>query len=378
MGSRWSVEFFGFLVSSLLLSWTVGSITQAQDVLPPGPVEQTTVYDEWVARLEIPVIEGVAVEDLRKVELKAWQETGGRAAYFRLAGSQFIDARVHEIPAGGSLKAERHLYEENIYILEGKGYTILQQERRRRQRIDWQRDTAFAIPLNVSHQHFNSDDNSAARFLAITNFPFTLNTYENAEFIQSVGYAFRDRYDAEEDSLRLNKHLGGREQRMNVIPNLKESKLYVWERRGVGATSMNVRMGGNRMIMGAGISEIPVGRYHRAHAHLNEAIIYIADGEGYSLLWKKREDFKNRQKLDWKAGSLLAVPKYWYHQHFNTGEKPARFVRNTTSGYLASIGTNIRSGDLAYEDEDPEVEKLFRSSSKVIDPVMEEIWKKRK
>lgn len=374
---RIPVKPFAVLLFSLLLSWTVGLFTEAQQgLLLPAPPEGKTVYDEWVAKLEIPVVEGVSIKDLRKVEVRPWQETGGRAAYFRLAGSQFIDARVHEIPAGGSLKAERHLHEENIFILAGKGYTVLQQEGRRPQQIDWQQDTAFSIPLNVRHQHFNEDNTKPARFFAITNFPFTFNTYENVEFIGAVQYPFRDRYNAEEEFLKLNKHLGGRQQAMNVIPNVKELELYLYESRGVGATSMNVSQAGNTMVGGAGLSEIPVGRYHRAHAHLNEAMIYIADGEGYSLLWKDKENFKNRQKLDWREGSLLGVPKLWYHQHFNIGDKPARFVRYTTNRYLARMGTNIESPDMPYEEEDPEVEEIYRNSSKVIDPVMEEIWQK--
>ncbi len=377
--SRWYVKLFAFLVFSLLLSWTVGSITQAQqDVLPPGPPEEKTVYDEWVAKLEIPVVEGVAIEDLRKVEVKPGQETGGGAAYFRLAGSQFIDARVHEIPAGGSLNAERHLFEENIYILEGPGYTMLQQEGRRPQRIDWQRDTAFSIPLNTRHQHFNEDDSRPARFLATTNFPFTLNTYQNDEFITSVEYAFRDRYNAEEDFLKLDEYLGGREHIMNVVPNVRDIKLHLYERRGVGATAIVYLAAGQTVMSSGGISEIPVGRYHKAHAHLNEAIIYIADGEGYSVVWKKRGDFKNGQKIDWKEGSLFGVPKYWFHQHFNTGEKPARFVKHVTARYLMRLGTRISSGDVPYEEEDPAIEELYRKSSKVIDPVMEEFWQKRK
>ncbi|MBI3940378.1 MAG: cupin domain-containing protein [Acidobacteria bacterium] len=357
------------------LTLEAGEGNRSGRIMPEAPNDKTP-YDEWLEKLEIPVSQGLAVEDTRKIEVKPWKETGGLGAYFRLSGTQFLDARVEELPPGASLKGHRHLHEENIYILEGKGYTMLQQESRRPQKIEWQRDTAFSIPLNVFHQHVNTDAKNPARFLALTNFPFTLNTFGNPQFVGGVEYAFRDRYDAEENFTKLSTNQGGREQIMNVIPNVKQSVLYQYESRGVGATAMNVRLGGNQVLGGAGISEIPAGRYHRAHAHLNEAFIYITEGEGYSLIWE--DDFKKRTKVDWKEGSLVGVPKYWYHQHFNIGEKPARFVRYTTSGYLSRLGTNFQTGDVPYEEENPEVEKLFRASSRVIDPVMEEIWKKKK
>jgi len=366
----WIFVVFITLGIPLGSSWSL----RGQEISSP---DEKTPYDQWLEKLEIPLVQGAGVEDLREVEVKPWPKTGGLAGYFRLVDSQFMDARVHEIPAGKSLKAEKHLFEENLYILDGSGYTLLQQEGKRPQQIDWKRDTAFSIPLNTHHQHFNGDDSRPARFLAITNFPFTLNTYANVDFIEAVNYAFRDRYDAEEDYVKLNQHLGGRRQLMNVIPDVNALKMYWDGTRGAGFTTNNVSHRGESVIGGTGVSELAVGTYKKAHAHLNEAMIYIAKGEGYSVVWKNKNDFQSRKVVPWREGSLVGVPKFWYHHHFNTGNKPARFVKYTTNRYLAKLGTLV-ADQIEYEDEDPEIEELFRKSSPVIDPMMEEIWAKRK
>ena len=72
----------------------------------------------------LPVITGYGVEDLRTVPLSHWERLGGPAAYCHLEGSQgFVGSMVAEIPPGKNLKPMRHLYEELILILEGRGAT---------------------------------------------------------------------------------------------------------------------------------------------------------------------------------------------------------------------------------------------------------------
>jgi mannose-6-phosphate isomerase-like protein (cupin superfamily) len=60
------------------------------------------------------------------------------------------------------------------------------------------------------------------------------------------------------------------------------------------------------------------------HRHFNEALIYILQGEGYSLVHDRR--------VDWKAGSVLRVPTFCWHHHHNAAAKPAIFLKNITSG----------------------------------------------
>jgi len=55
------------------------------------------------------------------------------------------------------------------------------------------------------------------------------------------------------------------------------------------------------------------------HGHVNEAIFYILDGEGYDVHDGKRQD--------WKAGDIAIVPNSTVHQHFNKSkDKIARVL----------------------------------------------------
>ena len=106
----------------------------------------------------LPVITGYGVEDLRTVPLGHWERLGGSAAYCHLEGSQgFVGSMVAEIPPGKNLKPVRHLYEELILILEGRGATQFWCEKTNQTiLLEWQAGSLFSPPLNVKHQHLTA------------------------------------------------------------------------------------------------------------------------------------------------------------------------------------------------------------------------------
>ena len=76
--------------------------------------DKRTAFEKWVDSEGLDLIGGVFVEDLRRVPLKPWARKGGLGVYIKLLGAGWENAAyVCEIPPGGSLKPQHHLFEEN-------------------------------------------------------------------------------------------------------------------------------------------------------------------------------------------------------------------------------------------------------------------------
>src|ERR671915_1058146 len=125
---------------------------------------------EWCEADGLKVISGFGVEDLNTAELSHWERLGGPAAYCHLEGSQgFVGALVAEIPPGKSLRPIRHMYEEQVLILSGRGATqFWTDENREPMTLEWQPGSLFSPPLNVKHQHHNGSATESVR-LATAN-----------------------------------------------------------------------------------------------------------------------------------------------------------------------------------------------------------------
>jgi gentisate 1,2-dioxygenase len=63
----------------------------------------------------------------------------------------------------------------------------------------------------------------------------------------------------------------------------------------------------------------------------------LLSGSGYTLSWPARAEHR-RQRVDWQAGTFFAPPPYRYHQHFNPGDEPARYLSVNTPDLLKHLG----------------------------------------
>lgn len=72
------------------------------------------------------------------------------------------------------------------------------------------------------------------------------------------------------------------------------------------------------------LAEIPKGWNTGKHSHGEEGI-FIVDGEGFSVV--------DGKKYDWDTGSCLFIPYSSVHQHFNSGDRPVR--------YLSAVGLGL-------------------------------------
>src|SRR3954454_19560311 len=82
-------------------------------------------YLEWSKAEGVPIVEEFAV-DLHRVETAPWPRAGVPAAFVHLKGrGDFMSLFVIDLPPGGKTGPQRHLYEEIIYVVSGRGSTTV-------------------------------------------------------------------------------------------------------------------------------------------------------------------------------------------------------------------------------------------------------------
>ena len=116
-----------------------------------------------------------------------------------------VDAYMQIIPPGSKSGKHRHLAEECVYVLEGRGYDLHQdcdveitdtyhwKPQDEVKRYEWEAGDVIYIPPNTIHQHFNADPDRPVRLISSINRIFKycglndLEQIENApEFDPSV------------------------------------------------------------------------------------------------------------------------------------------------------------------------------------------------
>ena len=86
--------------------------------------------------------------------------------------SYTIGVDITTISPNSNDRKHRHYYETVIFVLEGKGYSIIEGDK-----VEWVAGDALHIPPWSWHQHFNTDIDKEVKFLSGTNAPL----------LQSVG-----------------------------------------------------------------------------------------------------------------------------------------------------------------------------------------------
>jgi len=92
-----------------------------------------------------------------------------------------VDAYMQFLPPGSRSGRHRHLAEECLYVVEGRGYDLHQdcdveitdsyhwKPVKEIQRFEWEAGDMIYIPPNTIHQHFNADPARPARLISAIN-----------------------------------------------------------------------------------------------------------------------------------------------------------------------------------------------------------------
>lgn len=305
------------------------------DLVPPPA---TSGYQLWLEKEGLPVIGGHGIEDAAEVPREPWARLGGRGAYLKFPGLEGLTGLyVSEIPGGGALNPERHMYEKLIYVVKGTGSTEVWRDEKRKHTFEWTEGSLFAIPLNTWHRFLNGSRQPAI-LLACTNAPMIFDIYHNIDFVMNCDYSFDDRYAEQEDYFRGE---GQRYRKGRATANVWETNFMPDARAAFLEDSGDTKVvGGHRSVLFetahniliGHLTDWPIGRYHRAHYHPAGAALVILRSKGYSLMWPKEVGIRPYEtghedaivRVDWKVNGVFTPPTDWFHQHFNTGAEPAR------------------------------------------------------
>jgi oxalate decarboxylase/phosphoglucose isomerase-like protein (cupin superfamily) len=343
--------------------------------------EKDSPYTRWVASEGLDIIAAHYIRDLNTVELKPWERRGGRGVFINHEASRTSnDCYVLEIPVGGKIAPQRGLFEEQILILDGHGSTKVWNDAGAEVTFEWKAGSLFAIPLNTVHQHFNGSGQQTARYVSSTNLPPVLNLYDDVDFVFSSAHDFKNRFDGEPDYFSNKGEQKGLLLETNFVADAVNLPLISAKERGAGGGHIRFNMAHGSM--NSHISQFPTATYKKGHRHGPGAHVIVLSGEGYSMMWPEGEEPK---RYDWGPGSLIVPPNMWFHQHFNTGLAPARYlafkhevvsIRNAQGVPKAWISQRIGGDQIDYADESAIVRTTFAEELKAhgMTPVMDEAY----
>ncbi len=329
--------------------------------------EKATPYTRWIAEEGLDIIPSLYVENLHTVELKPWARRGGKGLYLNHDASRTSnDCYVCEIAPGSELAPQRQLFEEMIYVLDGRGSTTVTNGAGAKVSFEWKAGAIFAIPLNTVHQHFNGSGSEPARFVAVTNGPPIINAFGDTDFVFNTPYDFKNRFAGESNYFANGGEQKGLLLDTNFVADAVNLPLISAKERGAGGGHIRFSMA--KGSMNSHISQFPTATYKKAHAHGPGAHVIIMSGSGFSLMGP---DTDNLNRYDWREGTMIVPPNMWFHQHFNTGTTPARYlafkaegvsIRNAQGVPKAWISRRVGGDQIDYADESLQVRETFTAA----------------
>jgi oxalate decarboxylase/phosphoglucose isomerase-like protein (cupin superfamily) len=328
-----------------------------------------SAYDEWIQSIGIPIHRGYFIPDVRTVELAPWPERECQAAFLQLAGQEGVaEARVTEIAPGKTLPPLKFAMDEIVYVADGRGLTtVWDADDGPKRTFEWQKHSMFLLPRNCTHQLTNTQGNSPTRLLHCSYLPLAMMTVSEPRFFFNNPYSGDSLATQGADPFSEAKAIeqtgssgprGGVFWFGNFFPNMRAwDNLVPFKGRGAGGHVVWVRF--PRSPMTAHMSVFPAQSYKKAHRHGPGFVIVIPSGQGFSVMWREGQD---KVFIPWQEGSVFVPPNRWFHQHFNLGSAPARYLAlhppRGLSGYSERV-ENPATDQIEYTGEDPVIRQRF-------------------
>jgi len=334
----------------------------------------TFAYDQWMEGLGVPIHRGYAVSDLRTVQLGWWEERKCLTGFVQLMGQEGVsETRVTEIPPGGVLEPYKVGVDEAVYVLSGNGMTeVWDAGGGRKQAFEWSPRALFLVPATTTRQFRNLSGDAPARVVHYSYLPLAMSVVTDPGFFLDNPYDCRAVSVGIDDAYSEARTVPGGEGYRWINGQRGPGVAYwygrlfpdllAWERldsnhdRGAGSRTVRIQFAGTDM--SAHMSVFAPRTYKKAHRHGPGRAILIPGGEGYSVMWPEGGE---KVVVHWQEGSMFVPPNRWFHQHFNVGGMPARYLAIhppiQLHGYTEKV---INANDqIEYSTEDPSVREMF-------------------
>lgn len=279
-------------------------------------------------------------------QLKADAELGVALARLGEGRLHQVDATLIELPPGGRLLPQRHLAEEIIYIVSGKGFTEMWVDAEEKVRYAWEAGDLLSPSLNTWHQHVNASDSAPARYVAISTTPISKNIFPSEEFLTGSDFVFADRW--RQGIMQQPEYTpeGGFESsevvRMRVghmLPDIDDREL---RQRRQGAWGITILpegdLAGNR-VLEMEVREKDGEEFTDEQAHLHhhpwEVVYVVLDGAGYT---NARSNGEELRRIDWEAGDLFIIEANESHDNRARPGMRTRYLQVKAAGYFRGVG----------------------------------------
>ncbi len=233
-----------------------------------------------------------------------------------------IDTGIVEIPSGGRTSTHRHSYDAIMFILSGRGHTLMDGVR-----YEWGPWDALHTPVWSWHHHVNADASKPARYMSFTTAP--LMEFFNLLAVEDIGDAPSPPSPTPSRSLadviaaaksagngssyerQLERALAQSEARRSATRHTPwDPKRLVLNKKGTrSAFLVDPSLGYRTTGLTAVLFQLAPGSWQASHRHGGEAVLYIVDGKGYSNI--------HGERYDWETGDGVLVGHWAWHQHFN-------------------------------------------------------------
>jgi quercetin dioxygenase-like cupin family protein len=235
--------------------------------------------------------------------------------------TQTVQVHFVELPPDSANHGHGHQNEAAFYILEGRGYEIHDD-----QRYDWKQGDLVFVHTDSVHRHYNPYDERAVALVMKAKC-----TWMFMGLIQqgrSGPIARPDEFGEREDWSRI------------WTPGVLDRKKVVtaddgfWETTPLGNTRvMNSVQQTDHRQFSVDVYEltVPAGSRSGKYWKMADEILYILDGDGYSLHWEVEAEIaekyyariaKEPTRHDFRKGDTLYIPQNTIAQHFAADGTP--------------------------------------------------------